>query len=352
MPKKVLHIIESLSVGGAERLLTGIITDLVDYENHIIILHDPETLRHELPSSCKFVNLHLNGWLPIFKRYKEVRKYIKDNNIDIVHSHLYMANILARLATPRTVPLINSIHAISSLASYKVRRATLYLEKLTYKKRHHIIAVSHEVLKDFDRWVGIKGKGEVLYNFIDDKYFAAGRKKSFSTSSLKLVAVGNLRHQKNYPYMIEAFKKMPADVHIDVYGEGDMREQLQKEIDAHRLNIRLCGVRNDLDKILGTYDAFLMTSFFEGQPVSLLEAVACGLPAILSDVPVLREIGQDHSLYCDLNDPLDLVRRIEEIRAGRVDLATMSAKGYEFVSGFARRSKYIDSLKNIYHMAG
>jgi glycosyltransferase involved in cell wall biosynthesis len=348
MKIKILHIIESMTVGGAEKLLVGIINSLPGFENHVIVLQDPETLRSGLPEYIPFTNLKIRGWLHVFTKAGKIRRYIRKHGINIVHSHLYRANIMARLGTPKDVPLINSIHAISSLASYTIRRETLYLEKLTYRKRHHILAVSKEVLKDFDEWVGIKGKGTVLYNFIEDRFFAAPRKKEYSTNPLRLVAVGNLRHQKNYPYLVEAFKKMPANVLVDIYGEGHMREELQKEIDMHRLNVKLCGVRNDLDKILSSYDAFIMTSFYEGQPVALLEATACGLPALLSDTPVLREIGRDHAIYFNLNDPGDLVNKIKEVIAGKHDLSALAAAGYQAIEEFAKTENYISRLKKIY----
>ena len=131
-----------------------------------------------------------------------------------MHAHLYNANILSRLATPKRIPLVNSIHAISSLAAYKLNRLTLYIERLTYRKRHHLVAVSKEVLADFKKYVGIKGPATVLYNFIDEKFFASHPKTEFSKDKLKLVAVGNLRYQKNYPYLVEAFKNMPAGFHL------------------------------------------------------------------------------------------------------------------------------------------
>lgn len=349
MRKKILHIIESLTVGGAERLLMGMLRDLKDWENHLIILQDPETLKSELPADIFFTNLHITGWMQVFTRAGEIRKYIKAHKIDIVHSHLYRANIMARLATPKPIPLINSIHAISSLASYKVRKETLWLEKLTYRKRHHILAVSNEVLKDFDQWVGLKGKGTVLYNFIEDRFFKAPKKKQYRTEPLKLVAVGNLRHQKNYPYLVEAFRQIPNNVELDIYGEGHMREELQSSIDKYNLNIRLCGIRSDMENVLHEYDLFVMTSFYEGQPVALLEATVCGLPALLSDVPVLREIGGNNAIFVDIKDTKDFARKINDIQNNKYNLEALAKNGYVAIAEFASQKNYIDKLKKIYN---
>ena len=90
-----------------------------------------------------------------------------------------------RLATPRKIPLYNCIQNISSMASYTANRLSLYLEKLTYTKRHHIIAVSKVVLDDFDQWVGLKGRSTVLYNIIGDEFFTASPKLSFSKEKIQ-----------------------------------------------------------------------------------------------------------------------------------------------------------------------
>jgi glycosyltransferase involved in cell wall biosynthesis len=259
-----------------------------------------------------------------------------------------MANILARLSTPRKVRQFNSIHAISSMAAYDGNKLVLIIERLTYRKRHHIIAVSGEVLADFKKHVGIRGASSVLYNFIDDSFFEKGPRQHFSTAGLKLVAVGNLRHQKNYPYLLESFKKLPPGISLDIYGEGIMRNELQEEIDRHQLNIRLLGLRDDLVSVLPSYDAFVMSSFFEGQPLSLLEAMAVGLPSFLADIPVLREVAGDHAIYFDNHDPESFRAQIKKAQAGEVDLEAIAAAGYKRVNEFAHREQYIEKLEALY----
>src|SRR5688572_6128552 len=133
---RILHIIDSLAIGGAEKLLTATINDLDGYEHHVMVLRSPETLRTVVKVPYKFTNLECGSFSSIFSAVGKLRRYIKENRIQLVHSHLYEANLLARLGTPRKVCLINSIHAISSLASYKVNRLSLYLERLSYRKKH------------------------------------------------------------------------------------------------------------------------------------------------------------------------------------------------------------------------
>jgi len=349
--KKILHIIDSLGIGGAERLVVDTINSLHNYEHHLVILHDPENLKIEISAHVPFLNLHQSSYWQLYANAKKIKRYIKRNNVNLVHSHLYFSSILARLATPHRIPLLNSLHIISSLDNYTNNKLSLYLEKLTYHKRHHIIAVSKQVLTDFNKWIGIKGNATVLYNFINDKFFQDSPKATIDTNSFKLVAVGNLRHQKNYPYLIEAFKHLPRNVKLDIYGEGPLREVLQKQIDEHCLNIQLLGSKKDLHEKLPFYDAFIMSSFFEGQPLSLLEAIASGLPALLADIPELREVNGGHAVYFSLNNPLDLVKKIKAILDRKIDIIQHVKPALEHINQFARKEIYMNNLRELYDRA-
>ena len=347
--KRLLHIIESLGVGGAEQLVVGVINGLDGFEHHLIILNEPDQLRSHITRGHFYKNLHIKSKIDLLLSARKVRKYIRDNKIDIVHAHLYWAIILSRLAVPKEIPVFNSIHAISSLAAYEGNRLTLYLERLTYRKRHHIVAVSAEVLKDFSRHVRLSGHATVLYNFIDEDFFIPEQKRNFSKEKLKLVAVGNLRQQKNYPYLLEAFRKVPPSVSLDIYGEGPLRNKLQKYIDEHKLPVQLCGLSDRLPELLPRYDAFVMSSFFEGQPLSLLEAMAAGLPAILSDIPVLREVTGSDALYFDINDTDSFGRVIQQVLNGDVNMENLSEASRRKVNSFAHRDQYFERLKALYN---
>ena len=348
MKGRILHVIDSLALGGAEKLLVSMINGLQDYEHHVMVLRGPDTLRHEITVPYNYINLNCPSIRQVFFRVGRARKYIQENKIDLVHSHLYESNLLARLATPSSIKLINSIHAVSSLASYTINRLTLFIEKISYKKRHVIIGVSKTVLDDFDKWVGLKGKNYVLYNFVEDKFWRDQIERQQPDGILKMVAVGNLRHQKNYPYLLKAFKKLSPNVQLDIYGHGYMEEELHSEIKKNNLNVRLMGMSNSIEKVLPLYDVYVMSSFFEGQPLSLLEASASRLPSLLADIPVLKEVLQEDAIYFDINDTASFEKSVREILDGKKDLPSLSSKAFERVSSFARRNTYLEKLNSIY----
>jgi glycosyltransferase involved in cell wall biosynthesis len=347
-PVNLLHIIDGLPVGGAEMLVVTILKNLKGYNLHLIVLGKPDPLAKEVPADCKFTLLNFKTYRDIPSCALFIRRYIKKNRIDIVHSHLYWSNVIARFATPRRIPLYNCIHNISSMASYTVNRLSLYLEKFSYKKRHHIIAVSKVVLNDFDQWVGLKGKSTVLYNTIGDIFFTGVPKLSFSKEKIKLVAVGNLRKQKNYPYLLNAFRIMPPYVSLDIYGIGPLKENLQNEITANNLNIRLCGIHSDMHQVLRGYDAFVMCSTHEGLSIALLEAMSSGLPAFLSDIPVQRECAENAAVYFDLNNAEDFVKKLLTSFDDTEKLKAMSREGIERAGMLARKDSYIEKLEALY----
>jgi glycosyltransferase involved in cell wall biosynthesis len=344
----VLHIIDTLGIGGAEKVMVGTINSMPGFDHHVIYLSGSDALVSHLPESCKVTKLNYRNKLDIFRCAIVLNKYIRRNNIGIVHSHLFLATLVARLGTPRDVKLFTTIHSLPSKNYFAESRIAKLMEKLTYRKRHHIIAICHEVFRDYNECVGVKGPYTILYNYVEDVYHMDTFKKMNFNGTFRMVAVGNLKKAKNYPYLVEAFKSMPKNVHLDIYGAGPLEASLKSEIEKHKLNIRLCGVRDDIHKVLPQYDAFIMSSIFEGQPISLLEAMACGMPAILSDIPVLREVTNNKAIFYKLDDVTDLVQKISAIAAHQVDLDEYAQSNFERVQRIANKDNYMRTLRSLY----
>jgi glycosyltransferase involved in cell wall biosynthesis len=344
----VLHIIDTLGIGGAEKILVGTVNGLPGFQHHVIYLNGSDSMAVSLPANCKIVKLNCRSKFDILRCAFELNKYIRNNNIEIVHSHLFMASLVARLACPKNVKLFTTIHNLPSKNFFAESRIAKWLEKITTRKRHHLIAICHEVFKDYKKNFGVKGEYTILYNYVEDGFYAADYKKMSFNGTFRMVAVGNLKKQKNYSYLVEAFKKMPKNIYLDVYGAGVQENELRTEIEKHHLNINLCGVRKDIQYVLPQYDAYIMSSQFEGQPISLLEAMASGMPAILSDIPVLREVTNNKAIFFDLDNTGDLVNKLTAIANHEVDLDEYAKANFERVRKIASRDNYMTMLKKIY----
>jgi glycosyltransferase involved in cell wall biosynthesis len=349
---KILHVIDTLTVGGAEKLLVGAINDLPEFEHHLIYLSGSDALLPQLNAQCRVFKINAKSKLGFLKSVFFLRSYIKKHNIQVVHSHLCLATVIARMACPANVQLFSTIHNLPSKSYFKSSKLLKYMEKLTYRSRHHIVAICNEVYKDYDKCIGVKGPYSIVYNFVEDKFFQSSAIRSTGTdNTLRLVAVGNLKYQKNYPYLIEAFRDLPGTIQLDIYGSGEMAYELQSDIDRYKLNITLRGVRHDIEKALPEYDALVMSSHYEGQPLAVLEAMASGIPVILSDIPVLREVTNDNALFFDINNPQDLHRKLIALANREFSLQEIAVANTKRAQQTAKKEHYLRQLKALYTAA-
>ncbi|MEL7149018.1 MAG: glycosyltransferase, partial [Bacteroidota bacterium] len=238
MPKKILHIIDSLAKGGAEMLLIGVVNSLPNYQ-HLIVTFEPENqFADEIPPSVKLICLHANSPIQKLRSVPRLRRLIKEHEIDIVHSHLYWPTIVSRLSIPRSKQLISSYHNVlygkhgSSYSS-----VLKILDRITYRSSFMTLSVSGEVKKDLEQNVGITKNSEVLYNYIEDVFYEKPKTEFAPEASLKIVSVGNLKPQKNYLSMVEAFaRQVPTGISWDIYGEGPERDQITRVIEENSLH--------------------------------------------------------------------------------------------------------------------
>ncbi|HYC40313.1 MAG TPA: glycosyltransferase [Chitinophagaceae bacterium] len=347
MKSRVLHIIDTLGVGGAEKVMIGAVHELSDFEHHVVYLKDCEGAAATLPARCRVRKLNYRSKRDILFCALQLRRYVRKHGIHIVHSHLCLATLIARIGCPRDVKLFSTIHSLPS-RNYFENRFARWMEKLTYRSRHHLIAICNEVFDDYSRCIGIRGPYTILYNYVENEFFLNEHKRFSRKDELRLVAVGNLKAAKNYAYLVEVFRRLPKNVYLDVYGSGELQDGLNRLIEQYNVNIRLCGLREDIENVLPNYDAFVMSSIYEGQPVALLQAMASGLPPILSDIPVLREATNSEAVFFDLSDPGDLESKIRDILNGTIDLERFAAAGILRARTIADKRNYLHRLRNLY----
>lgn len=344
---KIVHIIDSLLLGGTENQFLGLLPDLArSHDIALVTLRDGDRPGlGQLPVTMRY-GLGFSGPGSLLGAASRLRKIIADEKPDLVRSQLYWSSIVARLATPRSIPLIFSIH--STMSADSKRPSALWLEKLTYRRRHHLLGVSRHVVDDFDRHVGLKGRSDALVNFIRPEFLERTREKRPFTAPFKLVAVGNLKEAKNYSCLVSAMKQLPADLTLDIYGEGHLRQQLEQAIASDALPVELCGAREDIWNVLPGYDLFLMPSLHEGCPNAVIEAMAAGLPLILSDIPPMHEVSHGNALFFDPHDPQSFVAVMRRVLRGEADLTAMAERGLAIVRANYRKADYLQRLNAIY----
>ena len=351
--KTILLVIDNLVKGGAEVLLVGILPELNLRYNVVLVTLKEKTEfpKEEIIYRAKYSLGFKNKWSLIRCIYK-LRKIIREHRPDLVHSHLIYSSLVARMACPSSIPLLYSIHGELSKSDFNNSKGLTFLEKNTIKKNHSLIAVSNIVLKDYETIIATVPNSFVLYNYISDEFFTnpIDLKSNKLIPPLKMVAVGNIKAAKNYDYLLNAFALLKNDpVTLDIYGNTNhpLYQELISKVESLSLKVTFKGAANIVREKLIDYDLFIMSSKHEGFGISVIEAMAFGLPLFLSDIPVLREITQENAVFFNLNNPQDLANKIKGVLEGKQNLSQLSAKGRHFAKKYCKKD-YTEKLFTIY----
>jgi glycosyltransferase involved in cell wall biosynthesis len=348
--RKIVHVIDSLRVGGAETLLLNTVTELSEFEHVIVTLNKPEDLKDKLPHNVKYYRLRFT-----FRRANfittmiRLRKIIKAEKPDIIHAHLYWSIIMARLAKGKKEKFIFTLHGMMGSRLFK-KKLNPYrvLEKLTISPSQHMVAVSQTVYDDYVHYIPFSGISHIIYNYVPDEYFKNGKENFAAGEVFRVVTVGSLRSIKNHEVIVKAIGLLGRGYSLDIYGYGDMEEKLKKLTGELNANVNFKGSQNEINKILPGYDLFVMTSFSEGHSIALLEAMALRLPLVLSNILSFRETTREKAIFCEVNDAPGLAAIIRRMKENETLRKTIAESCHNVVLEEATKEKYLANIRRLY----
>lgn len=297
---KVLFYGNSLSRGGAERVLT----QLVNYFSENDIYDTYYLLQNEISGPTYFVNksvpinylcqdgkkykFKLCELLNRFRRLYSIVATIRPDCIVafVTNPSIYALLIGRILKIPVVISIRNDPKKEEELYESKFR---VIAKKILFRYASGWVFLTDDQMSYYEK--DIKGESTKIFNPLSDEICKELQNEQRSKSNLKdIVSVGNLRAQKRYDLLIEAFSKIhdlyPEDKLI-IYGEGPCRESLEKQISDKGLQdkVLLPGATTNVVKSIINAKAFVLPSDFEGLPNSLMEAMATGIPCVATDCP-------------------------------------------------------------------
>lgn len=299
---KIAFLINSLTSGGAEKIVLTIINELAKENTNIELICLEENNFYDLPSNIKITYLKKNsgksnGIMKLFEipflSYK-LKKYIEKNNIKIVQSHLYRANYINVLSnilgSNHKSQIVN--HGIAS--RYKIKgllgKINLFLIKKLYTKANTVITISQEMKNDLNRLYEFKNSQLVInnpydLNNIDILKIQEIPEFIFNPEKTYLITMGRLIKLKRYDDVIKSLRNLPENIELILLGEGEEEKNLKiltKKLDLEGRTHFIGNVKNPF-KYLYNADIFILSSETEGFPNSLIEALACNLLIVSSD---------------------------------------------------------------------
>lgn len=380
---KVIHLIEGLGSGGAERLLYTNLKhfDRARLENEVVTVFSAADYWRQpiLDLGVPVSTLDCRSLRDVMTGVSRLRKEIARFKPDLIHTHLWAANIIGRIAGFLTkVPVISSIHnpeyepevfTDTPQLNPKKLFVARNLDKLTARLGcRKMLAVSRYVKESASRHLDFPlEKIEVLYNPVDvsdlcDGVFRARadvlRELNLPPASIILLNVARVAPQKGLLYAIQALaeiRRETPEAHLISIGGKDDAEwlrRLEKEVETLGLEtcVHLLGSRRDVKDFLYNCDLFVFPSVFEGLGIALTEAMAVGRACVASDIKPLDEFvtdGVDGMLFPPRN-PTALAQTIENLLADKKKRETIGAAAREKALSLFQPQPAADKLTEIY----
>lgn len=324
MPEKIkiMHIIPSLRGGGAERVCFDLLMNLDSnkFASTLLLFKDNregEVWRTQLEAKgIKIISLKKRRLIDL-KNFNKVFLTVKKIKPDILHTHLG-GDIYGRLTgfMSKVPVIVSTEHNLNQ----QERKSATYLKALTSAWADMIFPVSEAVKNDaLKRYHLTSHKLEVIYNGIDLNVFKPNsqtRRAKDWNEKIIIGGLGRLTEQKGFKVLIDAvLKSKHKDYLVKIGGEGELKNNLQKQIDNLGLteHVFLVGQVEPVS-FLNEIDIFVLPSLWEGLGLVALEAAALNKPIIASEVDGIKEIiNQDNGWLFSTGNSSQLANQIDEL---------------------------------------
>jgi glycosyltransferase involved in cell wall biosynthesis len=304
---RVLQLIPDIGIGGAERMMTHLACELKrrNHEVAVVSLFPPHG--NELEARLRTAGIeifYLGKKLGLDTRmYPALFRVIRGFKPDVVHSHRYVLRyaLPAMLAQRRCV----AVHTVHSLAQREVGWSGRVVHRLAYKAGVAPVTIGKVVTDSFRNVYGREPRTVIPHGIPIREYaFATAtveswrKKEGFESNALIFGCVARLAPEKNLLLMVEAFALVAQTsprVNLVIAGDGPDRNLLERRVSdlGLRDRVRFLGVRSDIPDVLSAMDVFALSSNWEGNPLSVMEAMAAGKPVVSTAVGGVPELVVD-----------------------------------------------------------
>jgi glycosyltransferase involved in cell wall biosynthesis len=337
---KILHITNTFSEGGLETFLFTLLPALKNNGHDITLLVlDKNKAKRAQEIAQQGISMYIGKYNNVRdpRNIFLIRAFIRRGKYNIVHAHLFptqyfvaIANILNRQRTT----IVTTEHG-----TYNKRRRYKFLKKVErfiYNQYVKTICISKGVKTSLDKWVSLPSKSSIIYNGVDISKFR--KAKPYSKTDLGLpentkivTMIARFFEAKDHKTVVRALPHLRKEVHILFCGSGEQGINECKQL-AENLNVasrvHFLGNRTDVERIIKSSDVGILSSFYEGFGLAILEAMAAGIPAIASDVEGVEEIVKGHGILFPVGDYRQLATEIMHLLENRIYYAEIAQKGY------------------------
>jgi glycosyltransferase involved in cell wall biosynthesis len=339
---RVLQAVPTLLPGGAERIAADLAISLGAHgiQSAVVTLDGPRSSALEEALRSSGVALYYLHKRPGFdaRMFGRLSRLFRDFRPHVVHTHLAALRYVIPALRLQRIPA--AVHTIHNLAEQEVEPQARWINRLAFRAGVAPVSIAQEVESSFKRLYGYMPAALIPNGIPIDRYArpCVGRgswraEAGFTNLDLLVVCVARLSQQKNHALLINAFAQAAEScdrLHLVLVGDGELRALLENQAADLGISERVhfTGVRRDVPNVLGACDIFAMSSNWEGNPLSVMEAMAAGLPVISTAVGGVPELVEDGvtGILVRPNDPVDFTASIKRLAANGALRQRMAAE--------------------------
>lgn len=322
---KILHVITSLEIGGAQRLLADLLPLQAASENVTLLVY--ERVNNDFEKTLEQAGIKImcldehNFYNPgvIFC----LRKIFKD--YDLVHVHLFPTIYWASLAARGlSIKLIYTEHSTSNS-----RRNKWYfrpIERFMYGRYEKIISISQQTQDALTSWLGqYDERFVIINNGVDTKKFASVK---VSVIPKSLIMVSRFASSKDQATVIRALEHIDKEATLRFVGDGENRkhcEELAQELGVSD-RVQFLGSRSDVPELVASSYIGIQSSNWEGFGLTAVELMAAGKPVIATNVDGLKQVVEGAGEIFNVSNAKELAARVNNLLADKQYYHTVVAK--------------------------
>lgn len=370
---KILQIIPNLLKGGAQRIAIDICQELskradvevmlvyFEGENEFSFLTEGISVRKlDITFNLSFTSkntIDLSSFESLLDEYQP----------NIIHSHLYLAEVVTREKTRPTIQYFTHCHdnmrqfrKLHSISSKSKTDLIEYLEKKRLFKRYknchnNFLAISTDGLNFLNKNIPnkLKEKAILLPNAVELSNFKS-KEKHLNSEQIRLVNIGNFIPKKNQQFLIDiavSLFNQNVNFHLTFVGDGEMRKSVEEKAKKNGIDhlVTFLGSIDDVEKVLFNNDVYVHSALYEPFGLVIIEAMAVGLPVVSLDGKGNRDIIQngENGYLVPQGDTTQFVDRILELANNPENYSSIQQNGFRTAKNYDI-VPYCDRLLEIY----
>lgn len=308
----IIHIISSMDIGGAQRLLADLLP--LQMRNHHVTLLVMKSMNNDFTETIKAAGIDIiSVGTESYYSLRNIPKLIKmTRGYDIIHLHLTHAlygMAVASLFETRTM-LVTEHSTYGRLREKKYMR---WIERWVYGRCKCIVSISPETQSSIQSWIHdcSASRYVVIENGVNLSHF---KLKSTSVNR-SLIMVSRFALSKDQPTVIRALQFLPKDVKVRFVGDSVTMDNCKKLVHKFNLDSRVefLGYRTDIPQLIAESYIGIQSSNWEGFGLSAVELMAAGKPVVVSDVDGLRQVVEGAGLVFKHANEHDLAEKINQL---------------------------------------